>query len=146
MNLLRSDQLFHEAARSSESYDRLLQRLQRARKHGLISILVIVLIAIAAGLAAFIPLARWLRSPTFPQPPTVEWLNTWLSPELINLAAAILAIKVAAFLALVLHHDLCIKMLILSRSHQASQAAAKDSQLVMAPPVDSPRTNANTTS
>ena len=127
MKLFRSDHLFEEAARSTESCDKLLKRLQRERKFNLISILVLALVALTLCLLAFIPLMGWLHSPTFPMPPSLDWLVTSFPPSLIYSILMVLFVGLTGQFALMLHNDVCIKMLLFMRGHRPPPNTASDS-------------------
>ncbi len=126
MFLNRFDRIFEEAGRSPDSCDKLLKRLQRSRKLCLISILVLALVALALCLWAFIPLMRWLNSPTFPIPPSVDRLVSSIPPSLIYTISVPFFIGLALDFAFMLHNDVCIKMLLFMRGHQTRPTATND--------------------
>ena len=122
----RFDRLFEEASSSPECCDKLLKRLQRSRKLCVISFLVLALIALALCLSAFIPLIGWLRSPTFPMPPSVDWIVSSIPPSLIYTVSVPFFIGIALNFAFMLHNDVCIKMLLFMRGHQIRPTTTDD--------------------
>lgn len=126
MNFFRSDHLFEEAARSADNCDKLLKRLQRERKLNLIFLLAQAFVALALCIAAFIPFIRWLRSPTFPLPPALAWIVSSISPSFIYAISVPFFMGLAVQFGFMLHNDVCIKMLLFSRGHQARLNTANE--------------------
>src|SRR5436190_1594781 len=100
----RFDRFFEEAGRSSDSCDNLLKRLQRARTLCFISFFGLLLVALAVCLWAFIPLYRFLDSPTFPAPPSVDRILSFPPALFITIAAPVF-IGLAFDFAFLLHND-----------------------------------------
>ena len=122
----RFDRFFEEAGSSTDSCDKLLKRLQRARKLCFVSFFGLLLVALAVCLWAFIPLMRWLHSPTFPMPPSVDWLVSSIPPSLIYTIAVPVFIGLAFDFAFLLHNDVCIKMLVFMRAYQTRPKTTDD--------------------
>jgi predicted nucleic acid-binding Zn ribbon protein len=114
----RFDRLYEEAGRSSDSCDNLLKRLERSRHLYIISFLVLLLFALAVCVWAFIRLMRWFESPTLSVPPSLD--------RVIYPLVVPFCIGLAFDFALILHTDVCIKMLLFMRGHQTRPTATND--------------------
>lgn len=121
----RFDRFYEEAGRSPASCDILLKRLHRARKLCLISFFGLLLVALAVCLWAFIPLIRFLDSPTVPASPSVDRIVS-IPPSLLITIAIPIFIGLAFDFAFLLHNDVCIKMILFMRGHQTRPATPDD--------------------
>ena len=117
MKFSSSDRLFEEAARSPESYDKLLRKLKRERRFSFIAGLALGIIPIGFGIPLLIRMHRVMESPDTVSLPTV-W-GVPFNAAMISLMAAPLMAGIIAQSILMRHADACIKMLLFVRGQQS---------------------------
>ena len=122
----RSDRVFEEAARSDEACDKLILRLQRARRLEFVFLLVLLLLVLAAGGWASMQLNHILDSIVSGTPHT----NTESALKKLTMKAAAFIVPflvvMGSSIVHLLHTDACIKMLIFIRGRQSRQSAAAE--------------------
>ena len=110
MKLFSSDRLFEEAARSQESFDKLLRKLKRERRFSFIFGLALVIIPVGFGVPLLIRTMRVLESPETVSLPTLGGHS--IDATLIGMLAVPLLIGIISQHILMRHADACIKMLL----------------------------------
>ena len=124
MNFFPSDRLYEEAARSPESYDKLLKKLRRARMVSGICMLVIGIITVGVSVPLSIRAMQVLKSPETVSLPKLGGVT--VDASLIGPVAALLLIGFIQHLIFMMHCDACIKLLLFMRVQQSRTHAKPD--------------------